>query len=141
MDIVDYPVDHIGIAVEDFATALPILELVSGAMGSRPERIESQGVEVLFIGSGPARVELVRPVHPESPIVRFLERRGPGLHHIAYRVPDIAPVLAKLVAAGIEPIDREPRSGANGHRVAFLHPRSTAGVLIELVDHVPLSGG
>lgn len=129
------PIDHIGIAVASFADTLPVLELVSGGIGSEPERIESQGVEVVFIGDGDGKLELLRPLHDDSPVARFLERRGPGMHHIAYRVPDIEAALARLTANGLRAIDTEPRAGARGHRVAFLHPKSTAGVLIELVEH------
>lgn len=128
-----YPVDHIGIAVASFAETLPVLELVTGARRSAAERIESQGVEVVFVGDGDARLELLRPLRADSPVARFLERRGPGLHHIAYRVPDIEAAIADLVARGLRAIDETPRPGAGGHRVAFLHPKSTARVLIELV--------
>ncbi len=128
------PLDHIGIAVASIDEALPRFELLSGAIGSAPETIESQGVRVVFVGDGPGRLELLEPLRRDSPIGRFLERRGPGLHHIAYRVADVAAALRRLQAAGVEPIDREPRPGAGGHRVAFLHPRSSGGVLTELVE-------
>jgi methylmalonyl-CoA/ethylmalonyl-CoA epimerase len=128
------PLDHVGIAVPSFDAALPLFQLLTGATGSPPERVESQGVEVTFIGDGDGRLELIRPTGPDSPVARFLERRGPGVHHLAYRVPDLEAALARFTAAGILPIDPEPRRGAHGRRIAFLHPRSTGSVLIELVE-------
>jgi methylmalonyl-CoA epimerase len=128
------PLDHIGIAVHSIAEALPLLELVTGGRGSPVERIEDQGVEVAFIGATAPRLELIEPVAPDSPVTRFLERRGPGLHHLAYAVQDVAAALESFRRAGIRLVDHEPRRGAHGRRVAFLHPASTAGVLIELVE-------
>ena len=128
------PVDHIGIAVHSIADALPLFELLTGGSGSPVERVDAQGVDVAFVGTGPARLELLEPVSPESGVARFLERRGPGLHHVAYAVPDLAAALRRLAAAGIRLVDPEPRPGAHGRRVAFLHPASTGGVLIELVE-------
>lgn len=127
------PLDHVAIAVDSIAAAQPLFESLIGANGSAVERVASQGVDVTFIGHGPGRLELIAPTDPGSPVGRFLERRGPGLHHLAYRVPDLPAALARLAAQGIELIDHTPRPGAGGHQVAFLHPRSTGGVLIELV--------
>lgn len=127
------PLDHVAIAVESIAAAQPVFESLLGARGSAVERVAAQGVDVVFVGEGGARLELLEPLSPESAVGRFLAKRGPGLHHIAYRVPDLEAALARLSADGIELIDRVPRPGAHGHRVAFLHPRSTGGVLIELV--------
>lgn len=126
--------DHVAIAVPSIDDALPQYETLIGARGSLPETVASQGVRVVFIGSGPAAVELLEPLRADSPVARFLEKRGPGLHHIAYRVADIEAALAEQIAAGVEPIDRVPRAGAHGRRVAFLHPRSFSGVLVELVE-------
>jgi methylmalonyl-CoA/ethylmalonyl-CoA epimerase len=130
---VQLPLDHVAIAVESIADARPLFESLLGADGSLVEQVEAQGVAVAFVGTGSGRLELLEPVTPDSAVRRFLDRRGPGLHHIAYRVPDLDAALARLAADGIELIDRTPRPGAGGHRVAFLHPRSTGGVLIELV--------
>jgi methylmalonyl-CoA epimerase len=130
---VQLPLDHVAIAVESIADAQPLFESLLGANGSPLERIEAQGVAVVFVGVGAGRLELLAPLTPDSSVGRFLARRGPGLHHLAYRVPDLDATLARLAANGIELIDRTPRPGAGGHRVAFLHPRSTGGVLIELV--------
>lgn len=129
-----YPIDHIAIVVPSIADALPFYELVGGGRGSPPERLESDGVQVVFIGEGAARLELIEPTKPDSSIARFLKRRGPGLHHIAYRVPDLAAALGTLASRGVELIDDAPRAGAHGRRVAFLHPRAGQGVLIELVE-------
>ncbi|MBR9989895.1 MAG: methylmalonyl-CoA epimerase [Gemmatimonadetes bacterium] len=131
---VHFPLDHVAIAVESIATSLPIYESLLGAAGSPVERVESQGVAVTFIGTGPGRLELIEPTGPDTAVGRFLSRRGAGLHHVAYRVPDIEAALARFAADGFEPIDPTPRPGAHGHRVAFLNPRSTGGVLIELVS-------
>ena len=126
--------DHVAIAVPSIALALPLYETLLGARGSVPERIDDQGVIVVFVGSGSGRIELLEPLRDDSPVARFLARRGQGLHHIAYRVPDIEAALAACAADGLEAIDVRPRPGAHGRRVAFLHPRSAAGVLIELVE-------
>jgi methylmalonyl-CoA epimerase len=126
--------DHVGIAVASIDESLPLWESLTGGKGSAREVVETQGVEVVFVGAGAGRVELIAPVRPDSTVARFLERRGPGMHHLCYRVPDLRAALAEYAAEGYELIDREPRAGAGGHLVAFLHPRSTAGVLIELVE-------
>ena len=125
--------DHVAIAVESLATALPLFESLTGAASSAIEEVASQGVSVAFVGSGAGRLELLEPLGAQTAVGRFLARRGPGLHHIAYRVADLQAALDALAARGVELIDRRPRAGASGHRVAFLHPRSTGGVLIELV--------
>jgi methylmalonyl-CoA epimerase len=126
--------DHVAIAVPSITAALPIFELLADAPGSRIEHVEAQQVDVAFVGTGAARVELLQPSSPDSTVQKFLDRRGPGLHHIAYRVPDIEAALRRLAAAGIRLIDEQPRPGAGGHKVAFLHPQSTHGVLVELVE-------
>jgi methylmalonyl-CoA epimerase len=129
----ELPLDHVAIAVDCIADAQPIFEAITGATGSAVETVAAQQVNVTFIGHGSGRLELLEPTSPDSAVGRFLSRRGPGLHHIAYRVPDLDAALARLAAAGYDLIDQAPRPGAGGHRVAFLHPRSTGGVLIELV--------
>lgn len=129
----EHPLDHVAIAVPSIAAALPFYESVSGAPGSPPEDVPAQGVRVVFVGAGPGRIELLEPLTTDSPVGRFLEKRGAGLHHVAYRVPDVAAELQRLAAAGTELIDRVPRAGAHGHRVAFIHPRASGGVLVELV--------
>lgn len=124
------PIHHIGIAVESISDSAPLYELLSGERCSPVEEIASQSVAVAFVG----QVELLETIGPNTTVARFLAKRGPGLHHIAYRVADLAGELARLASAGMELIDPEPRPGAGGHRVAFLHPRSTGGILIELVE-------
>jgi methylmalonyl-CoA/ethylmalonyl-CoA epimerase len=126
--------DHVAIAVESLATALPLFESLTGAAGSAIEAVAEQGVKVAFVGAGAGRLELLEPLAAETAVGRFLRRRGPGLHHIAYRVADLQPTLDALAARGVRLIDRAPRPGAGGHRVAFLHPDSTGGVLVELVS-------
>jgi methylmalonyl-CoA epimerase len=133
--LVQLPIDHVAVAVESITAVQPVFESLLGAAGSRVQHVAAQGVNVVFIGEGPARIELLEPTDANSAVARFLKRRGPGLHHLAYRVADIAAELDRLDAAGYQLIDRQPRAGADGHRVAFLHPRSTGGVLIELVQH------
>jgi methylmalonyl-CoA/ethylmalonyl-CoA epimerase len=128
------PLDHVGIAVPDLDGALPRYEEMVGAAATGRERVESQGVEVVFVGEGAGRIELLAPLSDSSPVARFLERRGAGLHHICYRVPNLAAALREYEAAGYRLIDREPRSGAHGHRVAFLHPAAMGGVLVELLE-------
>jgi methylmalonyl-CoA epimerase len=128
------PLDHVAIAVHSIADALPRFELLTGGHASPRERVDAQGVDVVFVGEGEGRLELLEPLAPESAVGRFLERRGPGIHHLAYRVPDLAAALGRLAAAGVRLIDEEPRPGAHGRKVAFLHPSSTGGVLIELVE-------
>ncbi len=130
----ELPLDHVAIAVPSISTALPIFELLANASGSPIERVESQKVDVAFVGTGAGRIELLQPTAPDSTVQKFLDKRGAGLHHIAYRVPDLEQALARLAAAGVRLIDERPRPGAGGHRVAFLHPSSTGGVLVELVE-------
>lgn len=126
--------DHVGIAVHSLDESLPLFESIAGARGSGRERVESQGVEIVFVGTGEGKLELLAPTRDDSPVAKFLAKRGPGMHHLCYRVPDIAAALEELSAAGYELIDREPRTGGHNHLVAFLHPRSTGGVLIELLQ-------
>jgi len=141
MDTSPFPLDHVGIAVHSIEESMPLWERLANAHGTPVENVASQRVRVAFVGVGSARLELIEPTSPESPIARFLEKRGPGLHHVAYRVPDIERALADYVALGMQPIDREPRPGAAGHRVAFLHPKAAGGVLVELVEVPNSSAG
>ncbi|HEV2147251.1 MAG TPA: methylmalonyl-CoA epimerase [Longimicrobiaceae bacterium] len=126
--------DHVGIAVQSLDEALPVFESITGGKGYGRETVESQGVEIVFVGEGAGRMELLAPTRTDSPVGKFLAKRGPGMHHLCYRVPDVAASLDDFRRDGYELIDREPRTGGHGHRVAFLHPRSTGGVLIELVE-------
>ena len=128
------PLDHVAIAVTSIDDILPAFEAATGAKGSPRERVDAQGVELCFVGAGDGKLELLQPLAPDTPVGRFLAKRGPGIHHLAYRVTDLEAALRDAEARGLELIDRSPRPGAHGHRVAFLHPRSTGGVLIELVE-------
>ena len=134
MDTSPFQLDHVGIAVRSIDESMPLFERLANTHGSEIEEVAAQGVRVAFVGTGSARLELIEPVSQQSTIARFLEKRGSGLHHIAYRVPDIRAALADFEAQGIQLIDHEPRPGAGGHLVAFLQPRTTGGVLVELVE-------
>ena len=123
--------DHVAVAVKSIEESYHLFELLSGEVCSTPETLLEHGVRVAFVG----RLELVEPLDTNSGVGRFLQRHGQGLHHVAYRTDDLDGDLVRLKARGIEPIDQIPRAGASGHRVAFLHPSSTAGILIELVEH------
>jgi methylmalonyl-CoA/ethylmalonyl-CoA epimerase len=127
-------IDHIGVAVEDVDAAIALYRDSFGMELSHRETVESQGVEAVLLDVGDGHVELLRPLGPDTAVGRFLARQGPGLHHVAYAVDDIDATLERLVAAGLELIDREARAGIRDSRVAFLHPRSTGGVLTEIVE-------
>ncbi len=127
-------IDHIGVAVEDLDGALGLYEQSFEMELAHRETVESQGVEAVLLDVGDGHVELLRPLGPETAVGKFLDRKGPGLHHVAYAVEDIDATLERLAAAGLELIDREARTGIRGSRVAFLHPRSTGGVLTEIVE-------
>jgi methylmalonyl-CoA/ethylmalonyl-CoA epimerase len=127
-------IDHVGVAVEDIDTALELYEGAFAMPLAHRETVEEQGVEAVLLDVGDGHVELLRPLGPETAVGKFLKRNGPGLHHVAYAVDDIDATLEKLAAAGLELIDSEPRVGIRGSRVAFLHPRSTGGVLTEIVE-------
>jgi methylmalonyl-CoA/ethylmalonyl-CoA epimerase len=127
-------IDHVGVAVEDIDAALALYEQSFAMELAHRETVESQGVEAVLLDVGDGHVELLRPLGPETAVGKFLARKGPGLHHVAYAVEDIDAALAKLSAAGLELIDSEPRTGIRESRVAFLHPRSTGGVLTEIVE-------
>jgi len=127
-------IDHVGVAVEDIDAALALYEQSFEMELAHRETVESQGVEAVLLDVGDGHVELLRPLGPETAVGKFLARKGPGLHHVAYAVEDIDATLAKLSAAGLELIDSEARTGIRESRVAFLHPRSTGGVLTEIVE-------
>lgn len=127
-------IDHIGVAVEDLDAAIALYEGNFEMPLAHRETVESQGVEAVLLDVGEGHVELLAPLGPETAVGKFLARKGPGLHHVAYAVEDIELALEQIRAAGLELIDREPRRGIRGSRVAFLHPRSTASVLTEIVE-------
>jgi len=125
---------HIGIAVGSLALARPVFEKLLGKPPESIEVVEEQKVRVAMFQVGESRLELLEATGEDSPLARSLAKRGQGLHHIALEVEDLAGTLQKLESAGVRLIDREPRRGAGNEQVAFLHPTSTAGVLIELVE-------
>jgi methylmalonyl-CoA/ethylmalonyl-CoA epimerase len=127
-------IDHIGVATDDLDAAVALYEGTLGMPVAHRETVESQGVEAVLLDIGEGHVELLRPLGSDTPIGKYLDNKGPGLHHVAYAVDDIEDVLGKLKEAGIEMIDTEPRVGIRQSRVAFVHPRSTGGVLTEIVE-------
>ena len=127
-------IDHIGVAVEDLDEAVGLYRDRLGMELQHRETVEEQGVEAVLLAVGESHVELLRPLGPDTAVGRFLERGGPGLHHVAYGTDDVAAALEALRAAGLRLIDEHPRAGIRGTRVAFVHPQSTGGVLTELVE-------
>jgi methylmalonyl-CoA/ethylmalonyl-CoA epimerase len=131
--VADSPrVAHIGIAVSDLDTALAFYRDVLGLMPHPPETAD--GADIVSLSFGDVQVELLTSNDPASPITKFLAKRGPGIHHVCYRVPDLDAALAACRAAGYRLVDDTPRIGAGGHRIAFLHPKGTAGILLELTE-------
>ncbi len=127
-------IDHVGIAVEDIDAALAYYRDTLGMPLVHRETIAEQGVEAVLLDVGDGHVELLRPLGPETPVGKYLARRGPGLHHVAYRVADIESTLSALAGAGVRLIDERPRIGIRNSKVAFVHPASTGGVLTEIVQ-------
>ena len=127
------PLDHVGVAVPSIQESVAIFEPITGATCSRVEELPGEDVNVAFVGS----IELIEPRSSDGSVARFLANRGPGVHHLAYRASDLRATLRDLNTQGFQLIDKEPRRGARGHLVAFLHPKSTGGTLIELVQHGP----
>ena len=127
-------IDHVGVAVSDLDAAAALYEQTFGMPMAHRERIESQGVDAALLDVGEGHVELLQPLGPETAVGRFIERRGEGLHHVAYAVDDIDATLDQLKGAGMKLIDEQPRPGIRGSRVAFLHPKATGSVLTEIVE-------
>jgi methylmalonyl-CoA epimerase len=127
-------IDHVGIAVRDLEAAVLHYRMVLGADPVHREAIESDGVQEALFAVGGSFVQLLAPTGPDTPVGRFLERRGEGVHHVGYRVPDVAAALDHLTAHGVVMADQHPRPGSRGTTVAFAHPKSFAGVLVELVQ-------
>src|SRR5947208_7515583 len=127
-------IDHVGVAVEDMDAALSLYTGPLEMPLQHRETVEAQGVDAALLGVGAGHVELLSPLGPETPVGRYLERRGPGLHHVAYAVEDIETVLDQLRAAGLRLIDEAPRAGIRNSRVAFVHPDAVGGVLTEIVQ-------
>ena len=128
-------IEHIGIAVESIEKVLPYVENVLGLKCYKTEVVEDQKVKTAFLKVGEVKLELLEPTSPESTIAAYLEKRGQGMHHMAFRVEDgVANALAEADAAGIRLIDKAPRKGADSMNIAFLHPKSTVGILTELCE-------
>lgn len=132
-------IDHVGVAVEDIEAALALYRDTLGMPLVHRETVVEQGVDAALLDVGDTHVELLEPLGADTAVGKFLARRGPGLHHVAYRVSSIEQALSTLTAAGLRLIDERPRIGIRGSRVAFLHPGSTGGVLTEIVE--PAAGG
>ena len=128
-------IDHIGIAVKSLTEAAAIYENALGLKVNAYDQVDEQGVRIAMLNIGESRIELLEPTGAESPIEKFMGKRGEGIHHIAVTVEDIEKTLEQLKAAGIRLVDQTPRPGAHNTRVAFIHPSSTHGVLLELVQH------
>jgi methylmalonyl-CoA/ethylmalonyl-CoA epimerase len=127
-------IDHVGVAVDDLEEAISLYEETFEMQLAHRETVESQGVEAVLLDVGDGHVELLRPLGPETAVGKFVEKRGPGLHHVAYAVEDIDAALAALSEAGVKLIDAKARVGIRGSRVAFIHPGSTGSVLTEIVE-------
>ncbi len=128
-------VHHVGIAVDDLDAAVAAYASLFGAVVDHRARVEDQGVEAASLAVGDSRIELLAPLGPDTPVGRFLAKRGPGLHHVAFEVADVAAELDRLRADGVELIDEFPRLGLFGLQVAFVHPQATGGVLAEFVGN------
>ena len=127
-------IDHVGVATEDLEAAIAIYEGALGMPVTHRETVESQGVEAVLLDVGDGHVELLAPLGPDTPVGKYLAKKGPGLHHVAYAVSDIDETLSRLKEAGVRLIDSEPRVGIRDSRVAFVHPKATGGVLTEIVQ-------
>ena len=127
-------IDHIGVAVEDLDESIALYGERLGMELQHRETVEEQGVEAVLLEVGEGHVELLSPLGPDTAVGKFLERGGPGMHHVAYRTDDIEAALARLRDAGMRLVDEQPRTGIMDSRVAFVHPKSTGGVLTEIVQ-------
>jgi methylmalonyl-CoA/ethylmalonyl-CoA epimerase len=127
-------IDHIGVAVEDIDAALELYARDFQMREQHRETVEEQGVEAVLLEVGDGHVELIKPLGPDTGVAKFIAKNGPGLHHVAYATDDIDATLGAVREAGLRLIDQEPRVGIRQSRVAFLHPRSTGGVLTEIVE-------
>ncbi len=125
-------ISHVGIAVTDLGAALAFYRDVLGLKPHPPEVVD--GARILSLPFGESEIELLAPIEDESPIGRFLTKRGPGIHHVCFRVPDLDAALQACRVAGYRLIDETPRTGARGRRIAFVHPKTTAGILLELTE-------
>ena len=132
----NHSIHHIGIVVQDLAKARKEYQTLWNAEIGPSEQLNERGLELCFVKCGNTLIELLAPVHADSTISKFLSDRGPGLHHICYLVPDLRLELKRLTGLGVELIDKEPRPGATGTIIAFIHPRSGSGTLVELLEEI-----
>lgn len=129
-----YKIHHVGIAVADLDASIQLYSEVFGGRLVDRQRNEKEGLEAAFLSMGDAELELMAPTREDSPVGKFVAKRGAGMHHVAFAVPDITKAIAQAQAAGLELIDAAPRMGMHGSRIAFIHPKSVGGVLTELVE-------
>lgn len=129
-------VEHIGIAVQSLQRSIPLFEALLNTSCYKQEQVDSEAVRTAFFQKGETKVELLEPTNPESVIARFLEKKGEGMHHIAFDVADIHAEMARLAAAGFTLLNPEPKKGADNKLVCFLHPKDTSGVLVELCQEI-----
>ncbi|WP_430909650.1 methylmalonyl-CoA epimerase [Maribacter sp. 2-571] len=134
-------IEHIGIAVKDLETSNALFETLFGAPPYKEEAVASEGVITSFFKSGPNKIELLAATREDSPIAKFLEKKGEGIHHIAFAVTDLKGEIARLKSEGFRVLNEEPKMGADNKLIAFLHPKSTNGVLIELCQEAPAESG
>ena len=127
-------IHHLGYAVESVEAASDFYRVSFGVEPGAPETVEEQGIVARMFRVGDSMIELIEPTHPDSPVGKYLAKRGEGFHHVAFEVEDLGVTLAELRSNGIEIIDEEPRRGAGGTKMAFVHPRGAFGVLTELVE-------
>lgn len=131
-------IEHLGIAVENLETSSKLFELLLGHAPYKQEDVDSEGVSTLFFNIGESKVELLKATNEQSPISKFLAKKGPGFHHVAFAVSDIRAEMNRLREVGFELLNEEPKPGADNKLICFLHPRSTGGLLVELCQDVPV---
>lgn len=129
-------IEHIGIAVHSLEESNLLFEKLLGTPAYKEEEVASEGVKTSFFQSGPNKIELLEATNPDSPIAKFLDKKGPGIHHIAFDVTDIEAEIQRLKAEGFVVLNETPKKGADNKRVAFLHPKGTNGVLVELCEEI-----
>ncbi len=129
-------IEHIGIAVKDLEASNPLFAQLLGVLHYKMEEVATEGVKTSFFKSGPNKIELLEAANPESPIAKFLEKKGEGIHHVAFAVDDIVSEIARLKQEGFQTLNETPKRGADNKLVAFLHPKGTNGVLVELCQEI-----
>jgi len=134
MGVVLVLLDHVGVVVRDLDSAVRFFTEVVGLRFEGYEVVEEQGVKIAFLSAGNVEVELIAPLSSASPVAKFLEKRGEGFHHLAFRVKDLSDTLKRLKAEGLRLIDDKPRKGARGRKIVFVHPKSVYGILLELCE-------